>query len=78
MPAYGNKQRNTYQYQNTSELPAVDSFERVMPQNIDAEKAVLAAMMLAPDIAEEAMMKLTSEEFYRPSHQKIFQAMEDL
>ena len=75
---YGNKQRNTYHYQNDYQPAPVDSFERVMPQNIDAEKAVLAAMMLAPDVAEEAMMKLTAEEFYRPSHQKIFEAMNDL
>ena len=54
--------------------------ERIMPQDIDAEKAVLAAMMLSPDgqVVEEAMMKLSSHEFYRPAHRKIFEAMEDL
>ena len=74
--AYG--QRNTYYRQDDMQLAPVDSFERIMPQNIDAEKAVLAAMMLAPDVAEEALMKLSADEFYRPSHQKIFEAMEDL
>ncbi len=78
MPSYGKQPRNTYQYQNSVQLPDVDSFDRVMPQNIDAEKAVLAAMMLSGEIAEEAMMKITAEEFYRPSHQKIFAAMQDL
>lgn len=78
MPSYGKQQRNSYQYQNTAQVPEVDSFDRVMPQNIDAEKAVLAAMMLAPDVAEEAMMKISAQEFYRPSHQKIFEAMQDL
>ena len=78
MPSYVKQPRNSYQYQNSMQLPEVDSFDRVMPQNIDAEKAVLAAMMLSPDIAEEAMMKISAEEFYRPSHQKIFAAMQDL
>ncbi len=78
MPSYGKQQRNSYQYQNTAQVPEVDSFDRVMPQSIDAEKAVLAAMMLAPDVAEEAMMKISAQEFYRPSHQKIFEAMQDL
>ena len=52
--------------------------DRIMPQNIDAEKAVLAAMMLAPDVAEEALSRLKAEEFYRPAHRKIFEAMGDL
>ena len=54
--------------------------ERIMPQNIDAERAVLAAMLLSPDneVVEEAMMKLSASEFYRPAHRKIFEAMSDL
>ncbi len=74
--------RNAYHYQRDSfrdaRVPEVDNFNRVMPQDIEAEKAVLAAMMLSPGVAEEAFMKLKSEEFYRPSHQKIFDAMNDL
>lgn len=54
--------------------------ERIMPQDIDAERAILAAMLLANDndVAEEAIMKLSPKEFYRPAHQKIFEAMEEL
>ncbi len=57
-----------------------NNVERIMPQDIDAEKAVLAAMLLSPDgeVVEEAMMKLSASEFYRPAHRKIFEAMEDL
>ena len=57
-----------------------NNVERIMPQDIDAEKAVLAAMLLSPDgeVVEEAMMKLSAGEFYRPAHRKIFEAMEDL
>lgn len=54
--------------------------ERIMPQDIDAEKAVLAAMLLGSDaeVVEGAMMKLSADEFYRPAHRKIFEAMEEL
>ena len=56
------------------------SVERIMPQDIDAEKAVLAAMLLGNDaeVVEGAMMKLSAEEFYRPAHRKIYEAMEEL
>ncbi len=54
--------------------------ERIMPQDIDAEKAVIAAMLLGPDgeVIDEALAKLKAEEFYRPAHRKIFEAMEEL
>ena len=54
--------------------------ERIMPQDIDAEKAVLAAMLLGQDteVVDEALMKLSAKEFYRPAHRKIFEAMEEL
>ena len=53
--------------------------ERSMPQNIDAERAVLAAMILSPDVLEELLtLDLDPEDFYRPTHQKIFRAIVDL
>ena len=63
MPQTSRQQRSTYHYQSEPQPVVADSFERVMPQNIDAEKAVLAAMMLSPEIAEEALLKLSAEEF---------------
>ena len=59
---------------------ASNPVERIMPQDIDAEKAVLAAMLLGQDteVVEEALMKLSAKEFYRPAHRKIFEAMEEL
>lgn len=59
---------------------ANNSVERIMPQDIDAEKAVLAAMLLGQDteVVEEALMKLSAKDFYRPAHRKIFEAMEEL
>jgi len=49
-----------------------------LPNNIEAEKSVLAACMLNADILEEIMMKLQPENFYRPAHRIIFEAITDL
>ena len=54
------------------------SKDRIIPQNIEAEKAVLAAMILDPEILEEALNAVRKEAFYRPSHQKIYQAIYDI
>ncbi len=37
-----------------------------MPQNIEAEKSVLAACMLNAEAVEELVLKLKPETFYRP------------
>lgn len=57
-----------------------NNVERIMPQDIDAEKAVLAAMLLGSDseVVENALLELKAEDFYRPAHRKIFEAMRDL
>ena len=53
--------------------------ERIMPQNIEAERAVLAAMILSPDVMQELLLKVKDPNvFYRPAHQKIFQALVEL
>ncbi len=52
--------------------------EKVIPQNIEAEKAVLAAMLLDSDTLDEAFLVLRKESFYRPSHRKIFEAIYEL
>ena len=49
--------------------------EKIMPQNNDAEKAVLAAMILSPEALNDAVTMVRSDVFYRPSHRKIFEAI---
>ncbi len=49
-----------------------------MPQNIEAEQSVLAACMLNQDAVEELVLKLKPENFYRPAHRIIFEAVCDL
>ncbi len=51
---------------------------RPLPQNIDAEKAVLAACLLEPDAMEEIASRLMPENFFRGQHRIIFESMQDL
>ncbi len=52
--------------------------DRVLPQNIEAEQAVLSAIMLENDIVSDVLEILTAEDFYRESHKIIFNAMMEL
>ncbi len=49
-----------------------------LPQNIEAEKSVLAACMLNAEAVEELVLKLKPENFFRPAHRIIFEAVYDL
>ncbi len=56
----------------------VSSAERVPPHNLEAEQALLGAMFLSPEAAEETLNKVKAQDFYRPAHSVIFTAMEYL
>ena len=58
--------------------PQATSGRRMLPQNIEAEKSVLAACMLTSEALVEAVSRLVPEDFFRPSHRIIFAAMMDL
>ncbi|EKN62371.1 replicative DNA helicase [Neobacillus bataviensis LMG 21833] len=49
--------------------------DRMLPQNIEAEQAVLGAIFLEPSALTLASEILIPEDFYRASHQKIFNVM---
>ncbi|KPV57922.1 MULTISPECIES: replicative DNA helicase [Paenibacillus] len=49
--------------------------DRIPPQNLEAEQAVLGAILLDGDALVTAMERVTSDDFYRGSHQRIFEAM---
>lgn len=51
---------------------------RIPPQNIEAEKAVLGAMMLSDEAIGTALEQLDSFYFYETRHQKIFESIRDL
>ncbi|MFC4321715.1 replicative DNA helicase [Litchfieldia salsa] len=49
--------------------------DRIPPQNVEAEQAVLGAIFLEPASLILASEVLIPEDFYRAAHQKIFKAM---
>lgn len=53
-------------------------FDRVPPQNIEAEQAVLGAVLLQPESLITAMERVRSEDFYSVAHQRIYEAMIEL
>jgi replicative DNA helicase len=49
--------------------------DRVPPHNLEAEESVLGSMMLSPEAIASVIETLKAPDFYRPVHQKIFQAI---
>ncbi|WP_239615426.1 replicative DNA helicase [Cohnella mopanensis] len=50
-------------------------YDRVPPQNLEAEQAVLGAILLEAEALIASMERLKAEDFYSVSHQRIFDAM---
>jgi replicative DNA helicase len=50
----------------------------VPPHSTEAEESVLGAVLMSSEAANVALEKLRVEDFYRPAHQAIFQAISDL
>jgi replicative DNA helicase len=55
-----------------------DSAKRVAPQNVEAEEFVLGAILLDNQALNKVLEILSPSAWYRPAHQKIFQAMIEL
>ncbi|MFF4216901.1 replicative DNA helicase [Streptomyces nondiastaticus] len=53
-------------------------FERVPPQDLDAEQSVLGGMLLSKDAIADVVEVLKGHDFYRPAHETIYQAILDL
>jgi replicative DNA helicase len=54
------------------------AFERVPPQDLDAEQSVLGGMLLSKDAIADVVEILKGHDFYRPAHETIYQAILDL
>ncbi|KHF34952.1 Replicative DNA helicase [Paenibacillus sp. P1XP2] len=50
-------------------------FDRIPPQNLEAEQAVLGAILLQSEAMITAMERVQPEDFYDASHQLIYEAM---
>ncbi len=51
------------------------SFERSLPNSSEAERAILGAVVLDNGLISQAIELLTPDDFYVPSHRRIFSAM---
>jgi replicative DNA helicase len=49
-----------------------------LPSNLEAERALLGAVMANNDLADEALTALGDRDFYSPAHQRVFRAMRSL
>ncbi len=54
------------------------SLDKVPPQNLEAEMAVLGSMLLDDDAVSIAVELLTKDSFYKDAHAKIFEAISGL
>jgi len=52
--------------------------DRIPPQSLEAEQAVLGAILLDGNALVTVMERLTSDDFYRTAHQHIYAAMVEL
>src|ERR687886_2743340 len=49
--------------------------ERVPPHNLEAEESVLGSMMLSAEAIAAVVDVVKPEDFYRPAHQRIYEAI---
>jgi replicative DNA helicase len=63
---------------SVAERPAGARGLQVPPHSIEAEESVLGAVLLSADAANIALETLKAEDFYRPAHQQVFEAVHTL
>ena len=78
MPANNNALARKQNYNLQPQAASGAASNKPLPQNIEAEKSVLAACMLNEEAVEELVLKLKPENFFRPAHRIIFEAVCDL
>ena len=59
----------------TPEIIRDQPFERALPNSSEAERAILGAVLLDNGLIIQAIELLRPEDFYVPSHRRIFVAM---
>src|ERR1044072_6563849 len=59
----------------TPEFIREQPFERALPNSSEAERAILGAVLLDNVLISQAIEQLRPEDFYLPSHRRIFVAI---
>ena len=52
-----------------------DELSELMPQNIDAEEAILGAILVSPVCMNKVVEHIQPESFYKPAHRYVYDAM---
>jgi replicative DNA helicase len=53
-------------------------FEKVPPQDLDAERSVLGSILLSNDAIDDVLPHLHAERFYADAHRRIFKSIHDM
>lgn len=74
---YGDRDNDRYIRRGGDEefRGGVQDLGRQMPQNIEAEQGVLGGMMLNKEAIADVVEKITVDDFYRPAHASIYDAI---
>ncbi|MEU8522569.1 replicative DNA helicase [Streptomyces sp. NBC_01216] len=56
----------------------LSAFERVPPQDLDAEQSVLGGMLLSKDAIADVVEIIKGHDFYKPAHETVYTAILDL
>ena len=52
-----------------------DAFDRIPPQDLEAEMATLGGMLLSKEAITDVIEVLRGTEFYKPAHESIYDAV---
>ena len=55
-----------------------EDLSQLMPQNIDAEEAILGAILVSPNCMNKVVEHIKPESFYKPAHRYVYEAMLEL
>lgn len=69
---------NGSNYKNKANEKVLEQGGRVPPQAIEVEEAVLGSMLIEHEAATIALQMLKTDDFYKPAHRHIFEALHDL
>lgn len=61
-----------------SDVPDGPPEDRLPPQDVAAEQSALGSMMLSKDAIADCVESLKAQDFYRPAHESIYDAILDL
>lgn len=60
---------------SVARLTALSAGDRVPPHNLDAEQSLLGSMFLSAEAIEAVLMEVRPDDFYRPGHKTVYEAI---